>query len=143
MAFATADDVATRLGRALTSAEEAFAEAVIAQVTGLIADAVDRDIDWADALDPVPQTLSSLCIEKVVRIGANPSALQRRSEQLGSYQHSEDYSTGSAYGVCLTDAEEVRARRAVYGATTATTEPESMIDRAIDLAENRDVDIDP
>lgn len=143
MLFATPDDVATRLGRELTAAEETFAAGVIADVTGLIADAVDKDGEWAEALDPVPQTLKSLCVEKVVRVAANPSALQRRSEQLGAYQVSEDYSTGSAYGVCLTDAEELRARRAVYGASTASSSPRSLIDRIQDLREGRDVDEEP
>jgi hypothetical protein len=36
--FATADDVGTRLGRGLTSAEKSTAESVIATVTGLIVD---------------------------------------------------------------------------------------------------------
>lgn len=140
MAFATQEDIEIRLGRPLSEAEGLQADAVIAAVQGLIADAVDRDTDWASELDPVPEALRSLCVEKSVRVITNPGALQRRSKQLGAYSVSEDYSTGAAYGVCLTNAEELRARRAVYGASSASAGTRSVIDRVIDMREGRDPD---
>jgi hypothetical protein len=115
MALATADDIATRLGRALTAAERAFAEQTIATVTGLIADAVSRDVAWADALDPVPPSLKGLCVEKVIAVGSNPQGLRAESESLGEHEHSRTFATGGAGSatVFLTREEIRTVRRAL------------------------------
>lgn len=143
MAFATDDDVATRLGRVLTSAEEAQATAVIATVTGLIADAAGRDGDWATALSPVPETLKALCVEKAVGAIVNPSNLAAQSETLGAASRSQTFPRSGDVGVFLTDAETRLVSWAVYGTNSGTASPESMVDRVIDLAEGREVDEDP
>ena len=86
--FATADDVATRLGRSLTAAEVLFCQAVIEDVTGLICDAVGEPRTWADSLSPVPGTLRTLCIEKTLR-----AVTQNRA-----HRSSVDASSASAAG---------------------------------------------
>jgi hypothetical protein len=114
MPFATFEDVAIRLGRPLTAAEEAMAGSVIELVTGLIADAVGKDAAWAVALDPVPPTLRAVCVEKTLAVGSNPNRLAAFSEQLGAHQVSKTFPR-SDVGVFLTDEEERRVRAAVYG----------------------------
>ena len=129
MPFATAEDVGIRLGRDLDAAEQAMVEMVIEQVTGLIIEAVCRDDDWAADLAPVPSTLKLLCIEKALAVGSNPNGVASESEQLGAYQSSRTFrrSNGSA-DVFLTDAEERRVRRAVYGTNADSPRMGSIID---------------
>lgn len=143
MAFATVDDVATRLGRALTEAEEAMASQTIEAVTAQIVDAVDRDGAWADALDPVPGLLKALCVEKVIVVGSNPNSLAAESETLGAHSRSRTFQRSNDSGIFLTDAEQRQCRLAVYGSNSGTASSESVVDRLIDLDEGRDVDVDP
>jgi hypothetical protein len=129
MAFATAADVAIRLGRALTTAEEAMVDQVIEEVTGLIVEAVGRDAAWAEDLDPVPATLRSLCIEKAIAVGSNPNQAASTSEQLGAYQHSKTFrKIDASSDLFLTAGEERRVRRAVYGETTSSPRTPSIAD---------------
>jgi len=141
MAFATGEDVEARLGRSLSAAETTTAEGVIATVTSLITDQVDRDADWAAALDPVPEVLKALCVEKAVAILANPTPGAIASESLGA--HSVTYAREGANGLFLSEMEARLARLAVYGTLTGSSTPRSVVDRMIDLAESRDVDEEP
>jgi len=141
VAFATANDVGQRLGRSLTSAEQTTATSVIATVQALIADEVDRDSDWADALDPAPAALKELCVAKAVAAITNPRAGAVASQTIG--EHSITYARGAESGAFLTDAEARVARLAVYGTNTGSSTPRSVVDRLIDLAESRDVDEEP
>ena len=144
MSFAEPKDVATRLGRDLTSAEESAAWQVIEMVTGLIVDVVERDDAWAEKLDPVPVVLKGLCVEKALAAIANPSSVASESETLGAHTHSQTFRRpADGGGVYLTEQEERMAARAVYGSTSGSSSVESMVDRVIDLRENRDVDEDP
>ena len=131
MAFATADDVAARLGRELTIAEENLVEAVVEQVTDLIADAVGQDADWAADLDPVPAVLTAICVEKAIAVGSNPNGVASRSETLGSFSSSETFRKDS--GLYLTPLEERLARRAVLGRLAGSSRPESTADEVHDL----------
>lgn len=140
MAFATADDVATRLGRSLTDAEEATAEQVIALATGLIADEVDRDAAWAEDLDPVPEALKGICVEKAKVAVSNPSGAAAIQEAIGSYSYSRTAPRSEDGGVFLTEAEGRIIRQAVYGTSAGSSSPRALPDRMIDLAESRDVD---
>lgn len=115
MAFAVADDVATRLMRELTAAEEALAEYAIETVTGLISDALDKDADWAEDLTPVPTALSALCVEKAVGLIVNPSNVASQSESLGAFSHSETYPKASDIGIFLSAADISRVKRVVFG----------------------------
>lgn len=140
MPFATPADVATRLGRALSAAEQVLATQVIESVTGQIADAVDRDAAWAAALDPVPKTLKTLCVEKVIIVGTNPNGLAAESEDLGAHSYSRTFQRSNDVGIFLTENEKRLAREAVYGTLAGSSSPRSMIDRIQDLNESRDVD---
>lgn len=140
MALATTADVETRLGRALTAAEEALAEQTIEAVTAQIVDEVDRDLDWAADLDPVPGVLRSLCVEKVIVVGTNPSGLASENETLGAHTYGRTFQRSNDVGIFLTDLEKRIARQAVYGTNAGSSTPRALPDRMIDLAENRDVD---
>lgn len=133
MAFPTYTEVATRLGRTLTTAEQAIATAVIGSTTGLIAEAVGRDSDWAGDLDPVPQTLSELCIQKAIGAITNPSGVASHSETLGAYQHSETFPRAADIGVFLSPDERARVRRAVYGSSIASPRVGSVLDEVYPL----------
>lgn len=139
MAFATPDDVATRLGRALTDAEEAMAAQVIEAVTAQIVDAVDQDADWATALDPVPGLLKTLCVEKVIVIGTNPNGLAAESHELGAASRSRTYQRSNDGGIFLTENEQRLARLAVWGTLTGSGRTASAIDDVLDYADDAEL----
>jgi hypothetical protein len=136
--FAKPSDVAGRLGRDLTTKEEGIATAVIATVTGLITDAVDRDAEWATDLDPVPEGLKALCVEKAIGAISNPSNLASESETVGSYQHGQSFPRSGDVSVFLTPFEERLAARAVYGSNAGSSAPDSIIDRVVQLREGEE-----
>jgi hypothetical protein len=140
VAFAKAEDVETRLGRSLTAQEESTAEAVIATVTGLIVDCVDRDAEWAKDLDPVPEALKAICVEKVRAEIVNSAGVRSQSETLGAHQRSETFRSSSEAGIFLTPFEERQVMRAVYGKNSGSSTPRSLVDRVIEQAEGRQVD---
>jgi hypothetical protein len=111
--IATSEDVTDRLGRDLTNAEQAQAVAVIATVTGLIADAADLTAADVESLDPVPETFKALCVEKAVTTVGNPLGLAAQSEQLGAHQTSSTFQRSNDGGVYLSAQEERRVRRAL------------------------------
>lgn len=118
MAFATNVDVATRLGRDLTDAEEATVDSVLDSVDGLIRDAASKDADWTPS--PVPTTLSELSIQKAIQALANPNSLASESKEIGAWSRSQTFPRSSDGGVFLTDAEARLVRFAVYGTNRAT-----------------------
>lgn len=130
MAWPTNMDIAARLARTLTTAEEDQADLLLEQAIGAIADACGKDDDWSADLTPVPAALAGIVIEVVVRTMSAPAGL--RSQSLG--QWSESYPDQLAQGMQLTDAEERRARRIVFGRTSATSRPESVINELYELA---------
>ena len=127
MAWPTNTDIATRLGRSLITAEQSQADLLLAQAIAAIADACGLDDDWADELDPIPAALAGLVIEVVARTMAVPLGVRSQQEQLGQYSHTESYPDQLAGGLQLTDAEERRARRIVFGSNTASAQAESII----------------
>lgn len=134
MSFATAGDVAVRLGRGpLTSGQTAQATALLEQAAGAIADAVGKDAAWAAALNPVPPVVRGVCIEAVVRVMLNPGGVRSQSAQLGAFQHAESFRDGMG-ALELTDSEERRVRRAVFGAGSGSVRVGGLID---DVLENR------
>lgn len=137
--LASKTDVATRLGRSLSTTEEATAEQVIETVTGLIADAVERTPEWVQEIDPASPVLRALCVERAVSAIVNPSSLVSESETLGIHAYSKTHSR-SAEGppLALSDAEERMASRAVFGRASGSAPVEAPIDRIIDLREGRD-----
>lgn len=144
MAFATADDIATRLGRSLTDDERSQATSVIADVTGLIADAASRDAAWATALTPVPVALKALCVKKAISVISNPLGLASESERLGQHEHAQTFPrNGDGVDVFLTEAEERRVNWAIYGSNSGSSSPEAPVDRFVDIWEGREPDVDP
>ena len=133
MPFATAEDVATRLGRALTATEAATAEMLIEAATAVIAEAASKNDAWATALTPVPNMLKFLAVEVVVRAMANPEALSRFQEQLGAYSSTKAFATVTAGGgLMLTDVETNLVRRTVYGTLSGSVRVESLADDVAD-----------
>lgn len=128
MAFAAHSDVATRLGRDLTSKEQSQATAVIATVEGLIAEAVGRDTNWAAGLSPVPATLKTLCVEKAVLAIVNPHAVASQTESLGEYSRAEVFPRSSDVGIQLSHDEGMRCRAAVYGSNVAAPRVGGILD---------------
>lgn len=118
MAFATTSDVATRLGRDLTTAETASAQLAIDVTQGAIAEAVSKTVAWATALTPVPAYLRVLCVEKAVQVLANPHSVASHTKQIGAMSESETFQRSQDGGIFLTDDEERRCRRVVWGRTT-------------------------
>lgn len=128
MAFATTDDVATRLGRSLTAAEEAMAEQVIEIVEAQIIDAVDKDAAWATALNPVPPLFKALCVEKVIVVGSNPNGLAAESKTLGQASQSRTYQRSNDAGIFLTIEEERRVRLVVFGTLVGSARVDSTLE---------------
>jgi predicted pyridoxine 5'-phosphate oxidase superfamily flavin-nucleotide-binding protein len=129
MAFATVEQLAQRLGRTFTEAETTQATALLGLAQLAIAAACDKDDTWADELDPVPAALQITCIEIAVRIMSNPSGARSRSERLGQYEVSESFHANfdpAAAGITLTDREELRCRRAVYGSASGSVRVKSV-----------------
>jgi len=113
VAFATADDVATRQGRTFTDTEEASVEVLLDYATASIADAALKDDAWAEALDPVPIILKGLCVELVGRAMANSEGLTSLSEQIGSYQYQKSFGRDNSAAFTLNSIERRIVRRAV------------------------------
>ena len=133
MAFATAEDIATRLGRTLSSTEAATAEMLLDAATAVIAEAASKNDAWAAALTPVPNMLKFLAVEVVVRAMANPEALSRFQEQLGAYSSTKAFATVTAGGgLMLTDVETNLVRRTVYGRLSGSVRVESLADDVAD-----------
>jgi hypothetical protein len=116
VAFATADNVAARLGRPLTDAEKGSAEFLIDSAASLVALAVDRDESWAESLNPVPKVLRLIVVEATCRALTNPNGLESFQESLGDHGHTETFRrSAEAAGLLLTQQERDLARRTVLG----------------------------
>lgn len=121
MAFATTDDVETRLARTLSDAELAAAAFLLEGAQAEIEQAAGA----AEAeMDPVPGVLRFIAVEVVCRELANPTGVDRTQEQLGNYSYSVGYrETG---GTLLTQAEELLVRRSV-GTSSGSVRTRSLI----------------
>lgn len=127
MAFATAEDVATRLGRELTADEEATAELVIELTTGLIETAANENAAWSAALVPVPKLFTILCLERAVRTILNPTGAASLSKTLGQFSYSETRPRAEDLGLLLTEGEERLVRRALGKPPSTSSRPKSVI----------------
>jgi hypothetical protein len=129
MAWPTNADIATRLARTLTTAEEEQADLLLEQAIAAVADACGKDDDWSAALTPIPAALAGIVIEVVARAISAPVGV--RSQSLG--QWSESYPDQLAQGLQLTPAEERRARRIVFGSNSGSATLPSVLDDLFDL----------
>lgn len=137
--FADTDAVAARLGRDLTEGEEGIAESVIESITLQIAEAVDRDADWADELDPIPATFTALCVEKSIAAIANPLNVASQSETMGSWNSSQTFPRAQDVGALLTAEEESRIRKAWFGQASGSARLPSMVDDILDIADDGEI----
>lgn len=132
MAFATTEDVATRLGRALTAAEEAMAEQVIETVEGII-----LEIAGTPEPSPVPAYYKALCITKVIQVGTNPNGLASESKTLGQASQSRTYPRGlDGLGLALTEHEEATVRRIANNAVSGSSYPRALPHEFVTEAES-------
>lgn len=128
-AFATADDVAKRLGRALSNQEAETVPFLLNMAATVIADAVGKDDGWAASLTPVPRMLRLMSVELVSRALPNPSQYTQIRQQVGSYSIAVSQATT---GMALSDPESLMLRRAVFGRTTDSVHVESGFELAQD-----------
>lgn len=127
--FATVDDVATRLGRTLSTEEQGTVGGLLATAAVVIADAAGHDDGWAESLTTVPKMLKLLSIELATRNLQNPNAYSTFRQQVGSYSIEV---AQAAPGLVLTDSEVMMVRRAVHGRTTDSVHVDSGFERAQD-----------
>lgn len=123
------------MGRDLTEAEETTALFVITSVQQLIAECLSRDSEWADALDPIPETLRNICVEKAILAIVNPNGLESQTETLGAYSHTERFTksgAGAALSLALNASERARARRAVDGTHLASLRTPSAMEQYLE-----------
>src|SRR3954447_22207583 len=123
MAFADTGDIAVRLGRTLSDAEEEQAAFLLDAVTSILEEAVGKR---EDAIEPELPVLRFLSVEKVVRVMSSPQGLSSQSEALGAYSHTERFNSGSNADLMLTALETMMARKAVHGRLSGTAEPASL-----------------
>jgi hypothetical protein len=133
--LATIRDVALRLGRFLNENEEVQVNSLIVSATNVIYAAVDKPSTW----EPTPDQrdfLSGLCVELVTRAMANPHALSSMTESLGQHsvtqQFSRDISGVGKPTLLLLPAEEMAARRVVYGTTNGSAHTRSVANDVAD-----------
>lgn len=117
-AFAVHADIATRLGRDLTTKEQAQATAALDAIAGLIREAAGKAADWTPS--PAIPLYKTLSIEKVVGVITNPANLAAESEQLGDHEYSQTFPRAGDIGIFLTDAEERRVCRAAFHTNSAS-----------------------
>lgn len=132
MAFATAEDVATRLARTLSDAETASAELLVDLASEVIAAACDTSVDALSAEDtPV---LRVVCVELACRALANPENVAGKSEALGAYNYSKTFRgvADASTALALTETETNLVRRAVFKLLSGSSRPESTSDELYD-----------
>ena len=124
--LATIRDVALRLGRYLSDSEEVQVSSLIVSATNNIYAAVDKPSTWEPPPD-VRDFLNGLCIELVARAMPNPHALASQSQSLGQYSVTQQFSRDiPGGGLMPTQAEELAARRIVYGRTSVSSRTRSL-----------------
>ncbi len=125
--FATLGELADRIGAAeLTDTQAAQGTLLLELATGLIVEAVDRDDTWAAALEEIPTSVRTTCVEMVARVMNNPTGARSQSETLGAHQYSTSFTDG-AHGLELTASDISRCRRAILGQTSASARVESIL----------------
>ena len=76
--------------------------------------------------------MKALAIDKSVVAITNPGGAETTSETLGAYRYTQGFTTDANGAVALTDAEERRVRRAVYGTNVAAPRLNSVLDDVYD-----------
>ncbi len=133
MAFATAQDLETRLKRDFDAADSALAEMLVESAMAVIATEAGQSWEWAkDLPDPAHPLLRAVCIEVVARVMENPEQLHSYSEQLGARQESKAFRRGGEGGdLLLTDREVRLVRFAVNGTLAGYATAGTLVDRFV------------
>jgi len=126
--FASVSDVATRLGRSLSTDEADSVDLLLTIATATIANAADKDDEWAATLSPVPTILQGFCIELTCRAFANPEGLFSTSKTIGSYTNSKSFNKDVSSAMALSDIEVLVIRRAVNGTNAGSARAENVLD---------------
>lgn len=137
VAFATAAQVATRLGRSLTTLEEAQINGVLEGIAGLMRAEAGKTDDWTP--DPIPSALREMSIQKAIAALINPNNVAATSKSLGSFSESLTFQRSQDGGVFLSDEEGRRVRFAIYGTNSASTRARSHVDTALDLIDDGEI----
>ena len=135
MAFATTGDIEDRLGRELTDAEVGYVTPALDNASSIIAEAAGRDDDWADALTPIPRILKELSIQMVIRAGQNPEGVALQREILGQYTKEVRFDVGDPMegdSLFLSDVEGRLVRRVVFGRSSGSSTPDTLLDELPD-----------
>lgn len=122
--YATLDDIEARLGRNLTSQEEASYGSMLEAVSAEI----DVRLGLLDPLESVPAAIKGVTVTAAIRAAANPSGVARLTESIGALSRSETFDRSSADTTFLTATEERLIRRAVYRKTTGSPLIGSVLD---------------
>jgi hypothetical protein len=125
--FASKEEVAKRLARSLSAAEEEAAELLLELATSMVAEAVGKDDAWAEQLDPVPKVLRLVTLEATARAMANPEGLSSFEERLGAHSYSKSFrAQAEGAGLMLTKQERLMVRRVVRGSNSASPRVDSL-----------------
>ncbi len=141
MAFASSDDIATRLKRTFDIAEEALADLLIESAMAVIAAEAGKSWEWAEELpEPVHPLLRAVCIEVVVRVMENPEQLHSLSEQLGAHQESKAFRRGDeGGGLTLSERESRLIRFAINGTVSGYSRADTLVDRLVPETEETEL----
>lgn len=130
--FATALEVAARMGRTFTEAETDQANMLLAMVSQMVAAELGKDATWPSTLTVVPPILRLVAIESVTRVLTNPSGARSESEQLGAYSHTTSYASDGPPAFSLTAWEISLINQAVFGTGNGSAIVPSIMDRLED-----------
>lgn len=119
-AFASAAEVAARLGRTFTDAENDQVDMLLQLASLAVAGACDKDDAWVATVAPVPPIVRVITIECVVRAFVNPDGARTRQEQLGQYGTTVTYAAAAPSGISLSPVEERAVRSAVFNGSTGS-----------------------
>lgn len=121
--LATVRDIRESLGSPFSDRQETQAEILIRLATINLYVAVDKGPDYVPT-GMARQFLSGLCISVVMRAMSNPQALGQLSETIGSYSYTQTFAREvPGAGLMLMPAEELAARRLVWGSNTGSSRP--------------------
>lgn len=129
MAYASADDVAARLGRGpLTAEQTAQAELLLELAAAAIQSETERTDEQIRAIDPLPPILRVVSLEVAVRGMTNPAGLVSRQETVGAASVAERFRDNGGGDAYLNDREARLVREAVLGSLSGTAIVNGMVD---------------
>lgn len=122
--YAAISDIEARLGRDLTTAEEATYGSILDAVSAEINTLLDLDADLATP----PAAFKGVTVTAAIRLANNPEGLAARSETLGAYQHSQTFPRATDTATLLSNSEIRLLRKAVYKTNVGSPRIGSVLD---------------